>query len=232
MNERPTDDPIEALRGPALTGELAREADDLTAMVLAFDTAPSEEVPRGIRRRGALVAAAAIACLGIGGLAVAGPGVFAPAADTPPAPVEQPSDVGEADVERHVTDPDVTCADGNHGQTVSTAAQADGDVTTAAHSQCGKPIQSGGEDADAGAGIERHTTDPDVTCADGNHGQTVSTVAQADGDVTAAAHSQCGKPIQSGGDHDAGDADDTQPGPDEHANERAHERAGQPGDDD
>ena len=240
MNEGPTYDPIDALRGPARATERAREADDVTAMVLAYDAAPAEVAPRGLRRRGALVAAAAIASLGIGGLAVAGPGVFAPAADTPPpvAPAE-PSDDVEADVERHLTDAEVTCAEGNHGQTVSSVAEAGGDVPAAAESQCGKPIQSGGDDAeqgdeggDAEHGVERHTTDPDVTCAEGNHGQTVSSVAEAGGDVTAAAQSQCGKPIQSGGDDADPDAEgDEGQGPNEHANERARERAGQPGDD-
>jgi hypothetical protein len=315
MNERPTDNPIDALRGPALASERAREAGDLTAMVLAYDAAPADAAPRGIRRRGALVAAAAIASLGLGGLAVAGPGVFAPAADTPPAPapvvapatVEAEVDSVEENVERHVTDADVTCAaDGNHGQTVSSVARAEGDVAAAAESQCGKPVQSGtdaaelGDDvAEAEAGVERHTTDANVECAEGNHGETVSSVAQAGGDVTAAAHSQCGKPINSGGgegadespgegverhttdpnvecaegnhgktvssvaqaggdvtaaaesqcgmpvqsgddtDDDTG-TDDTNEtdgsdasgrGPNEHANERAHERAGRPGND-
>jgi hypothetical protein len=289
MNEGPTYDPIDALRGAARPTEHAREADDVTAMVLAYDAAPADVPPRGLRRRGALVAAAAIASLGIGGLAVAGPGVFSPAADTPPpaAPVVEPSDDVEADVERHLTDAEVACAEGNHGQTVSSVAESGGDVPAAAESQCGKPTQSAGDDAepgdegaDAERGVERHTTDPDVTCAEGNHGQTVSSVAEAGGDVTAAAHSQCGKPIQSGGGDGAGverhstdpdvtcvegnhgetvssvaqaggdvtaaaesqcgqpiqsgsdDSDDALPGPDEHANDRAGEATGQPGNDD
>ena len=310
MNERPTDNPIDAVRGPALAGERAREADDITAMVLAYDAAPAESAPRGVRRRGALVAAAAIASLGLGGLALAAPGVFAPAADTPPAPapvvepatVEAEVDSVDENVARHTTDADVTCAEGNHGETVSSVARAEGDVTAAAESQCGKPVQSGTDDGEqdddaAEAGVERHTTDPDgFPCADGNHGQTVSSVAEAGGDVTAAAHSQCGKPIHSGGSkaanqgverhttdldgfpcaegnhgqtvssvaraggdvtaaaesqcgmpiHSGGDdTDDTdeseesdesddsdagnRPGPNQRANERAHERAGRPG---
>jgi len=203
---------IDALRGSALPFEQARQSDDVAAMLEAFEHAPSVFTSRRFGRRGAAIAMVTLASLGAGGVLVAGPGTFLPAADTPAEPVA-PADQDPADptaddsVERHTTDADVTCAEGNHGRTVSSVAQAaastEADVSAAAESLCGKPITADDADEAPGQqgdnGVERHATDPNVTCAEGNHGKTVSSVAQAGGDVTAAAHSQCGKPLNSGG---------------------------------
>ncbi len=222
-----------ALRSPALPFERDHEAAVLADMVEALWTAPE---PSSLRRHRRVVAFAAVtvASLGVGGIIAAGPGGFRPFinddkspattvfGDSVPAPA--PDDLDDEDdddddddggggggTERITTDPDFECADSdnaNHGQTVSSAAQAPGSNRAAAQSECGKPLGSGNGNGETGnSGNERITADPDFDCVDGdnaNHGQTVSSAAKAPGPNNAAAQSECGKPVGSG----TGETDD------------------------
>lgn len=102
-----------------------------------------------------------------------------------------------------ITNDDIVCASGNRGQTVSSVAR-DGDPATSAsdagRSDCGRNIDdpTGGIDEADG---DLHGIDASgAECAGGNHGRTVSSVAQSDisdssrGEaVSAAAQSDCGK---------------------------------------
>jgi hypothetical protein len=125
---------------------------------------------------------------------------------------------------------DVTCADGNHGRTVSSVAavhegETEGqaeveDLRLAARSECGKP-QGAAAEPTAGDAVE---------CVEGNHGETVSSVANATepGErkgaiVSEAARSDCGRTgtdDDRAADADADDGDDD----DGHAENRSADR--------
>jgi hypothetical protein len=233
------------LRSAALPFERVNEAAVLTDMVDALTTALQ---PSSVRRHRRVVAfvAVTVASLGVGGLVAAGPGGFRPFDndDKPPAapvfddsvvvPVPDDTDTDDTDgdddggTERITTDPDFACVAGdgaNHGQTVSSAAPAPGSNRAAAHSECGKPVVSGGSGSGDG-GTDRITTDPDFACVAGdgaNHGRTVSSAAATPGSNRAAAHSDCGKPVVSGGTGNgtgSGDREiETDDGDDDNAND-------------
>ncbi|HUF97613.1 MAG TPA: hypothetical protein VMM60_05735 [Ilumatobacter sp.] len=220
-----------ALREPAHPFELAHEDAVIAAMADALTTAP-EPLPVRRPRRVAAFAAVTIASLGVGGIIAAGPGRLDPFSnnDSPattlldqPAPTDDEEDEdgdGDGGTDRITDDPNVVCAEGNHGKTVSSVTEAGGDTNAAAHSDCGKPVGSGsgtGDDPDANTtlgGVDRITTDPNVECAEGNHGKTVSSVAEAGGDTNAAAQSDCGMPVTSKGRNGNGNAGTNNGNPD------------------
>jgi hypothetical protein len=184
-----------ALRSPALPFEQVHEAAVLAEMADALTTAPE---PSSVRRHRQVVAFAAVtvASLGVGGIIAAGPGGFRPFVndDKPPAstifdhsePAPAPDgldDVNDDDDVNHDDDDDVNDDD------VNDDVLNDDDVN---HDD---------ENDDNGGGTERITTDPNFDCVDDarNHGQTVSSAAQAPGSNRAAAQSECGMPVGSGG---------------------------------
>ncbi|MEO6651542.1 MAG: hypothetical protein ABIP17_02680 [Ilumatobacteraceae bacterium] len=228
-----TDALLAALRSPALPVEQVGEAAVVTLMVDAQRAAVHDLLPGPRSRRGVAIAAITVASLGLGGLVAAGPGFFSPAADRPVVPVPtsvhhgtvDQGDTGDdvsstsspdsTDAEDSVTparnesqpasDGGILCSPGNHGRTVSSIAR-DSDPNTsasdAAHSNCGK---KGGEPVDDDGADDPDTALSGVTCADGTHGDTVSSVARAEpsasaqGDAaSAAARSKCGKPNSTG----------------------------------
>ncbi len=182
-----TDALIAALRSPALPAEQVGEAAAVLAMFRAQTHIPAAS--HGLRsRRGVAIAAVTVASLGIGGLAAAGPGIFSPAADRPDVTDPAPDTVSETVIDDTITgegepaedvDPTVTPDDGAGGVEGSVDDPATGADPTA--------------ESDQGTG-------GDVECAAGNHGQTVSSVAQATESgpgkgavVSEAARSDCGK---------------------------------------
>jgi hypothetical protein len=192
-----TDALIAALRSPALPAERAGEAAAVTAMLGVLARAPASTRFRA--SRGIAIAVVTVASLGVGGLAAAGPGVFHAAAGKARSLITADSadEIGNADGAANGDDPhsgslpnliddpgpvagvaagslqasttgDVTCDEGNHGQTVSSVAQGSTPVPPAAQSDCGQ--------SNTGAGPVG-TDAPPPTCTDGNHGNAVSTVA-------------------------------------------------------
>ncbi len=198
----------------------------------------------GLRtRRGIAIAAVTLASLGVGGLVAAGPGFFQAAADkvftNDEEMTEAPEDDGDEQSETNPpsdelssnelsSDPsgtdvaklgdEVECAEGNHGKTVSSIAQATESsddkgeiVKAAAQSDCGKRADDEEIPADD---IEN-----DVVCAEGNHGQTVTSVAEATESgpgkgqiVSAAAQSDCGKNVDDEADGGNGNGQPEEPG--------------------
>ena len=195
-------------------------------MLEVLSTTPARIV--GLRtRRGIAIAAVTIASLGVGGLVAAGPGFFQAAADkvftndeettetteTTEAPEEDEDELSETSSpsEELSSDPsdtdvaklgdEVECAEGNHGKTVSSIAQAteSGDdkgeiVKAAAQSDCGKRADDEETPAD--------DVENDVVCAEGEHGQTVTSVVEGTESgpgkgqiVSEAARSDCGKNV-------------------------------------
>jgi hypothetical protein len=143
-----------------------------------------------------------------------------------PGGAETTSDATQAGgaVGRITDDPDVECVAGGHGRTVSSvanAAESDSEaVTGAAHSECGMPDRDPDDTAsdeiasDEQAADEQTAEDPDIECTAGNHGKTVSSVAQATesgpgkgATVSEAARSGCGDT-----DENAPGASDDNPG--------------------
>jgi hypothetical protein len=224
-----TDAIVAALRSPVLPAEQVGETAAMTAMLGVLQAGSSGTVGIR-SRRGIAIAAVTVASLGVGGLVAAGPGFFTEANDPSIAvsgpstlpdgavaagvtlPFAQPSDstvpgttapettVPESSVPETTSpeaiDAEVECEEGSHGATVSKVAKASESmpgkgaiVSAAAQSDCGK---TGDEPAESIGGI--------VECADGNHGKTLSSVAQATESrpgkgviVSEAAKSNCGK---------------------------------------
>ena len=196
-----TDALIAALRSPALPAERIGEAAAVTAMLGVLARAPASTRFRA--GRGIAIAVVTVASLGVGGLAAAGPGVFQAAAskarslitansvdDTegnagavtgddplrgslPDGVVGDPGSfaaLGAAAALQAATTGDVTCADGSHGQTVSSVAVGTTPVAPAAQSGCGQ--------SNNGAGPASGPATP-PECTDGNHGDAVAPVANA-----------------------------------------------------
>ncbi len=217
---------IAALRSPALPVEQVGEAAAVLAMLEVLSTTPARIV--GLRtRRGIAIAAVTIASLGVGGLVAAGPGFFQAAADkvftndeettetteTTEAPEEDEDELSESSSpsEELSSDPsdtevaklgdEVECAEGNHGKTVSSIAQATESsddkgeiVKAAAQSDCGKRADDEETPAD--------DVESAVVCAEGDHGQTVTSVVEGTESgpgkgqiVSEAAQSDCGKNV-------------------------------------
>ena len=202
-------------------------------MLEVMSTTPARIV--GLRtRRGIAIAAVTLASLGVGGLVAAGPGFFQASADKVFTNDEETTETTETpedgDDEQSETSPpsdelssdqlssdpsstdvaklgdEVECAEGNHGKTVSSIARATEStddkgeiVKAAAQSDCGKPADD-----------EETHAENDVVCAEGNHGQTVTSVVEATESgpgkgqiVSAAAQSDCGKNVDDEADDEA-----------------------------
>ncbi len=180
-NDHTHDALIAALRSPALREELAGEAAVVDAMCATVRSGPARSTRHP--RRGIVVAVVTVASLGVGGLAAAGPGVLkvlpdrlvpdrlysdhseptqpeptqpdAPASDRVPPSVSLPSHAGADDGS---PDDPAPCADGNHGATVSDAAQGEpadatirGEVVSdVATADCGKPVTPQGQETTPG----------------------------------------------------------------------------------
>jgi hypothetical protein len=216
-----TDALIAALRSPALPAERAGEAAAVSAMLGVIARAPASTRFRA--SRGIAIAVVTVASLGVGGLAAAGPGVFQAAASkarslvtADSADTESSADaitgndpLGGSSPGGLAGDPGslaalgaaasvqagaagaVACADGNHGETVSSVAQGTAAVPAAAQSDCGQ----------ANNGSEPGATGTPPECADGNHGDAVAEVTSGSVppsaeqshsvDVTQVAHDTC-----------------------------------------
>jgi hypothetical protein len=167
----------DALRSPALPFERVHETAVLAEMADALTTAPE---PSSLRRhrRVAAFAAVTVASLGVGGIIAAGPVGFRPFVNDDKPPATTIFDNSEPAPAPDELDDDVDDDDG---------VNDDG-------------VNDDGVDNDNGGGTDRITTDPNFDCVDDatNHGQTVSSAAQAPGSNRAAAQSECGKPVSSG----------------------------------
>ena len=196
-----TDALIAALRSPALPAERIGEAAAVTAMLGVLARAPASTRFRA--GRGIAIAVVTVASLGVGGLAAAGPGVFQAAASKARSLITANSvddsesnagaatgddplrgsfpdgvgfdpgsfaALGAAAARQAATSGDVTCADGDHGQTVSSVAAGTTPVAPAAQSDCGQ--------SNNGVGPASGPAVP-PECADGSHGDAVAPVANA-----------------------------------------------------
>ena len=137
----------------------------------------------GLRsRRSLAIAAVTVASLGVGGLAAAGPGIFQAAYNKVSTIGEQRSSADDLQTSETQTD-----QDGQDRQDRS-GTQSDGNGSYDAVS---------GEDPAA----DRGSTTDGIECADGDHGDTVTSVVQASESgqgkgqiVNEAARSDCGQP--------------------------------------
>lgn len=202
----PLDDLISALGSPALPSELTGKAAAVDAMHHAFlessEPVMTPTIPRP-RRRGQLVAVAVVAALGVAGAAAAGPGGFL--ADAPEETVESTSTTTEVSTTTTTIEPTTTAAPTTTVEPSTTAASTD-DAATAAVALVDDPT----------------TAFDETLCAEGNHGKTVSSVAQETepgpghgAAVKEAAQSSCGK--------DAATTDDTDDTDDQTADDETTE---------
>jgi hypothetical protein len=174
-----------ALRSPALPAEQVGEAAAVSRMLEAMPMTATGRPAWFRSGRGLTIAAVTIAGLGLGGLVAAGAGFFPSAAETP-ASSATPSTVAGG-IEIGTTVPDMDEPDA--GQPVVTADTTRG----AARASATNPATpTGDSDSDLSGDA--------VECADGNHGDTVSSIAQATepgpdhgATVSDAARSDCGK---------------------------------------
>ena len=175
-----TDALIAALRSPALPAERAGEAAAVTAMFGAIARIPA---PTRFRAgRGIAIAVVTVASLGVGGLAAAGPGVFQAAAGKARSLVtDSATGASENAGAENGGDPLSGSLLNNtiaaelpavmvHTQTLTPATEQ-----TVAGVDCSAAQCSVGSTA-AGA-LTPTAPSPPPECADGNHGDAVSTVA-------------------------------------------------------
>src|SRR5262245_57670159 len=155
-----TDALIAALRSPALPAERAGEAAAVTAMLGALARTPASTRFRA--SRGIAIAAVTVASLGVGGLAAAGPGVFQAAAGKARSLVTSDS---TNDNER-----DNGAVNGNDPPGGSSPDNTPG----LGANGCVADQQAVTTDPVTGL-----PTAPPPECATGNHGNTVSSVANA-----------------------------------------------------
>ena len=165
-----TDALIAALRSPALPAERAGEAAAVTAMLGVLARAPASTRFRA--GRGIAIAVVTVASLGVGGLAAAGPGVFQAAASKARSFVtadsaETSEDAGAANGGDPLSGSLLDDASG-----VDPSAAAVGRATAARTRRSATP-------AGASPAAAVTPTAPPPECAEGNHGDAVSVVANS-----------------------------------------------------
>ncbi len=178
---------IAALRSPALPAEQVGEAAAVTAMLEVLSTTRARVVGRRTRR-GITIAAVTVASLGVGGLVAAGPGFFQAAANKVFIN-DDPTTNGQDDENE----------DEDEQDEVSSTDDSSND------DQASDDTSDESDDPSVEIAPQRSETDPantsdEIICAEGNHGQTVSSVAHATEPgpdkgqiVSQAAQSDCGK---------------------------------------
>ncbi len=180
---------IAALRSPALPAEQVGEAAAVTAMFEVLSTTHARVVGRRTRR-GIAIAAVTVASLGVGGLVAAGPGFFQAVANkvfTNDEPTTNGQD-DENENENEYEQDEVSSTDDS-----SNDEQASDDTSDESDDPSIEIAPQPSENDPA-------NTSDEIVCAEGNHGQTVSSVAQATESgpgkgqvVSQAAQSDCGK---------------------------------------
>jgi hypothetical protein len=175
---------IAALRSPALPAEQVGEATAISAMLEVLAVHPARHGFRS--RRSLAIAAVTVASLGVGGLAAAGPGIFQAAYDKVSTIGDQTSAADDVQTQPSA---DQAGQDGRNGQDDQGRSGTQSD-------------QNGSTDAASGqnpAAAPSATAD-EIECADGSHGDTVTSVVQAtESDrgkgqiVNEAARSDCGR---------------------------------------
>jgi hypothetical protein len=211
MSHDPFDDLLQTLSSPARADELANEAEAVESMrswLQRSDVKEPTTVHASSSRRTRIATLVAAGVIGFGGVAAAGPGKFLPSSDGPSfvdMPEAPPTSKPTETTEPTTTEPTTTT-----GPTTSTTEPA----TTAPTSTEVASIE------DLAAAAVPLVDDPDTafdetTCAVGNHGETVSSVAQATEPgpdhgptVRDAAQSLCGKDAAGDETLEADDADD------------------------
>jgi hypothetical protein len=209
----PLDELLRALRSPALPAEHARRTADVDAMHAAAIDSPEPAMSRPAslshRRRLPVATVIAAGVLGFAGVAAAGPGGFfsADAPDVTTTTVASETSVAPSTTETTETtvEPTTTAAPSTSDSVSTTETSATPDTTAEAGEPDGTP-------ADVALVDDPDTEFDETQCADGNHGQTVSSVAQSvepgpgHGEaVSDAAHSSCGKDADDPDDEDTPD---------------------------
>ena len=196
MSNDPLDDLLRALSAPARGDELAGEADAVAQMrsvLTSTDAKGLTTVHASSSRRTRIATLVAAGVIGFGGVAAAGPGNFLPSSGDSflvDAPADKPTETTEPSTS---TVPETTAAPTTEPETVPETVPSTTPETTAAAAPAAPSA--------ADVPVDDPDTEFDETqCADGNHGKTVSSVAQAvepgpgHGDeVSVAAQSSCGK---------------------------------------
>jgi hypothetical protein len=192
----PLDDLLQTLRSPARPAEHTRRDADVDAMHHALLDASEPAMPRpAARRRLPVATVIAAGILGFAGVAAAGPGGFFSA----DAPDPSTSTVPETSTAPSTTETTIE-------PTTTEATSTTESVSTTVPGNAAEPATSATEDAPDGTTADAPLVDdPDTEfdetqCADGNHGRTVSSVAQSvepgpdhGAAVSEAAQSSCGK---------------------------------------
>ena len=200
---------FDALAQPATPSELADEAQtvDVVARAISVSKGSTMQIPSNSRRlRVASFLAAGI--IGFGGVAAAGPAVF----DT----VTGEDDSSGGDLVVTSTVPDVSLPETTVPTTepeATTTTEPEATTTTEPEATTTTVAGATGDvtDDEPSELVDDPDTDFDETeCADGNHGKTVSSVAQATPSgpgkgaiVSEAAQSSCGKKEKSDKDNEA-----------------------------
>jgi multidrug efflux pump subunit AcrB len=214
MSHDPFDDLLQTLSSPARADELANEAEAVESMrswLQRSDVKEPTTVHASSSRRARVATLVAAAVIGFGGVAAAGPGKFLPSSDGPSfidMPETPPTSATTATTETTATTTPATTATTTPATTTTTTTE--GTTTTT-----GAPTLE-----DLAAAAVPLVDDPDTAfdetmCAEGNHGETVSSVAQATEPgpdhgptVRDAAQSSCGKDAAGDETLAADDADD------------------------
>jgi hypothetical protein len=188
---------IAALRSPAVPTEQVGEAAAVTAMLEVLSTTHARVVGHRTRR-GITIAAVTVASLGVGGLVAAGPGFFQAAADKV-FTNDDPTTNGQDDENNNEHGSENENENDDEQDEVSSTDDSSNDE------QASDDISDESDDLSTDVNPQPSETDAantsdEVICAEGNHGQTVSSVAQATESgpgkgqvVSQAAQSDCGK---------------------------------------
>jgi hypothetical protein len=214
---------FDALAQPATPSELADEAQtvDVVARAISVSKGSTMQIPSNSRRlRVASFLAAGI--IGFGGVAAAGPAVFdsvTGADDATSVNLVAPSTVPEVSLRETTvptTKPEATTTTDPEATTTT-----EPEATTSAVAAATGGVSDDEPSADGEASVTELVDDPDTDfdeteCAPGNHGKTVSSVAQATPNgpgkgaiVSEAAQSSCGKGEKSDKEGDDDDGDET-----------------------
>ena len=188
-------DTLRPLSSPTTAAESVELVSDVAAMVAAHTIARELPMTKTASRRKSVATMVIAGVIGFGGVAAAGPGGFDVLDSGTPAPSTTSTTTTVVPDDEA---PSTTVAD--QTDTSTTAAPETTDAP-ASPSTSTEPTTTVGADGDeTNVLVDDPTTAFDETqCADGNHGKTVSSVAQAtEGPnkgqtVRDAAHSSCGK---------------------------------------
>lgn len=232
MNDERLPDDLEELlaelRAPAQPGELDGETSIVAAMTSAHHASGVTTMTPGRSRRARVAAMIAAGVIGFGGVAAAGPGGFDVLGSGSPDDTTAPETSTTTTTSAPTTTSTTTSTTSTSTSTTTTTTSSTA-VTSTTSAETTTPTS-----VVSALSVDDPTTEFDETqCAEGNHGQTVSSVAQSvppgpghGEQVSIAAHSSCGK------DADDRDADDDESSDDDgrpdHAGKPEHPGNGKP----